>query len=93
MKNVPYLLYLIKGFHLMSEKIANKLFKYQNQMELTPGEEDELLSGPKKLCLKLQDVDELLNKELPENMLNYKSYKIFKKLGTFSKYLKMDPTK
>lgn len=74
------------------KKMADKLLKYQEQIELTPALEDEFLSGPKKLCLKLEDVDEFLNKELPVNLLSYKSYKIFKRFGISSEYLKMNPT-
>jgi hypothetical protein len=55
--------------------------------------EDEFLSRPKKLCLKLEDVDDFLNKELPVHLLSYKSYKIFKRFGISSGYLKMDLTK
>jgi len=75
------------------KKMADKLLKYQKQIELTPGVEDEFLTGQKKLCLKLEDVDEFLNKELPVNLLSYKSYKIFKRFGISSEYLKIDPTK
>lgn len=73
--------------------MADELLKYQEQIKLTPGVEDEFFTGQKKLCLKLEDVDEFLNKELPINLLSYKSYKIFKRFGISSEYLKMNPTK
>lgn len=75
------------------KKMADKLLKYQGQIELTPGVEDKFLSGPKKLCLKLEVVEEFLNKDLLVNLLSYKSHKTFKRFGISSEFLKMNPTK
>ena len=37
-------------------------------------------------------MDEFLNKELPINLISWKSCKLFKRFGISSDYLKMDPS-
>ncbi|XP_025417723.1 uncharacterized protein LOC112688642 [Sipha flava] len=72
--------------------MASKLIEYK---EFTPEVEGEfsqdILSGQKKFSLKIEDVDEFLDKELPINLLSWKSNKLFKRFKISSEYLKMDP--
>jgi hypothetical protein len=75
------------------KKMADTLIKYKDLVECTPRvEEEEFSSGPKKFPLKMENVDEFLNKELPINLISSKSCKLFKRFGISSDYLKMDPS-
>jgi len=50
-----------------------------------------IFNRTKKFCLKIEDMDEFLKKEISINSLSYKSYKLFKRFGISTVYLQMNP--
>lgn len=55
--------------------MTNQLIDYFKLTELTPKAEEELLPSPKTISLKIGDVDEFSNKELPTHLFYWRPSK------------------